>query len=83
MSIEEKRADKTLGSSLEASLKIKLNKKKLEIVKNIDLAELCITSLAQIEESDQEDIIVETAKAEGNKCSVCWKISNQPCERHG
>ena len=72
-----------MGSSLEASLKIKLNKKKLEIVKNIDLAELCITSLAQIEESDQEDIIVETEKAEGTKCSVCWKISNQPCERHG
>ncbi len=83
LSIEEKRADKTLGSSLEASLKIKLNKKKLEIVKNIDLAELCITSAAQIEEGDQEDIIVETEKAEGTKCSVCWKISNQPCERHG
>ena len=22
-------------------------------------------------------------KAKGNKCPVCWKISEKPCERHG
>ena len=25
---------------------------------------------------------VETKKALGNKCSVCWKIRKDPCERH-
>ena len=62
---------------------LRLNKKKLELVKNIDFAELCITSSAKIEETDQDDIIVETQKAEGNKCPTCWKISKDPCERHG
>ena len=27
--------------------------------------------------------LIETEKAEGNKCSVCWKISPKPCKRHG
>ena len=79
----EKRADKTIGSSLEASLKIKLNKKNLDVVKNMELAELCITSAAHIEESNQDEVLVVTEKAEGIKCSICWKISTQPCERHG
>jgi len=83
LSIEEKRAKKIIGSSLDASLLLRLNKKKLELVKNIDFAELCITSSAKIEETDQDDIIVETQKAEGNKCPTCWKISKDPCERHG
>jgi len=25
---------------------------------------------------------VETIKATGEKCPVCWKISRTPCERH-
>ena len=83
LSIEEKRSNKIIGSSLEASLKIRLNKKNLEIVKNIDLSELCIISEVNIEETKQNDILVETQKAKGNKCPVCWKISVQPCDRHG
>ena len=82
MSIEEKRASKVIGSSLEASLKIKINKKNLELVNKIDLSELCITSSVTIEEGDLEEIIVDTKKAEGNKCEVCWKISKEPCQRH-
>jgi isoleucyl-tRNA synthetase len=83
LSIEEKRAAKIIGSSLEALLKIKLNKENFELTKNIDLSELCITSSVQIEETEQNEVMVETEKAKGNKCSVCWKISLQPCERHG
>jgi len=26
---------------------------------------------------------VETSKAEGEKCPVCWKISKEKCKRHG
>ena len=83
LSIEEKRSAKIIGSSLEALLKIKLNEKKIEIVKDIDLSELCITSSAQVEKTEHNEVLVETEKAKGNKCSVCWKISLQPCERHG
>ena len=83
LSIEEKRSSKIIGSSLEALLKIKLNKENFEITKGIDLSELCITSSAQVEKTEKNEIFVETEKAKGNKCSVCWKISPQPCERHG
>ena len=82
ISIEEKRANKEIGSSLEAELNVKLNRKLQEVVKNIDLSELCITSKANITFDDKSEILVETKKASGNKCPVCWKISIEPCERH-
>ncbi len=82
ISIEEKRASKEIGSSLEAELKIKLNSKYKEIITNIDLSELCITSKTDISFDDQSDISVETKKALGDKCPVCWKISVEPCKRH-
>ena len=34
-------------------------------------------------ENDNEDILVNTLKAEGNKCPICWKINKDKCERHG
>jgi isoleucyl-tRNA synthetase len=82
ISIEEKRAVKEIGSSLEASLTIELDKKNLELIKGVDIAELCITSSAIIKESKDQSIQVKTKKAEGNKCPVCWKISQKPCVRH-
>ena len=83
LSIEEKRSEKIIGSSLEALLKIELNQENFEIVKNIDLSELCITSSVKVEKTEQNEILVKTEKAQGDKCPVCWKISLQPCERHG
>jgi isoleucyl-tRNA synthetase len=82
ISIEEKRSSKEIGSSLEASLVVHLNKKNLEIVRDIDLSELCITSSFKIKENKDDNIIVETEKAQGNKCPVCWKISKTKCKRH-
>ena len=82
ISIEAKRASKEIGSSLEASLIINLNKNLHEITKNIDFSELCITSSAVVERSNLDDVTVKTAKAEGNKCPVCWKINKEKCERH-
>jgi len=84
-SIELKRASKEIGSSLEASLTIQLNEKLIKLAKGIDFSELCITSGAKIEkisENDTKKIAVKTSKAEGQKCSVCWKINLKPCERH-
>ena len=82
ISIEEKRATKEIGSSLEAELQIKLNSKFKEIVGNLDLSELCITSKVEINFDDKNDVTVMTQKASGKKCPVCWKISPDPCERH-
>ena len=82
LSIEQKRASKDIGSSLEAALIVKLNDENQKPLKDIDLSELCITSSAKIENIDSNEIIVETIKATGEKCPVCWKISSTPCERH-
>ena len=83
ISIEEKRAEKIIGSSLEARIKIKLKNKFFEVAKDIDFAELCITSGAEVinDEKITDDVEVETFKAEGNKCSICWKIKQKKCER--
>jgi isoleucyl-tRNA synthetase len=80
--IEKKRSEKVIGSSLEADLIIKLDSKKLKIFKEVDFAELCITSSVILEESRNNEIEVEVSKAKGTKCPVCWKISVNSCPRH-
>jgi isoleucyl-tRNA synthetase len=80
--IEKKRSEKVIGSSLEADLIIKLDSKKIKIFKEVDFAELCITSSAILEESRNNEIEVEVSKATGTKCPVCWKISINSCPRH-
>ncbi len=84
ISIEEKRANKEIGSSLEANIDIKLKKKLYEMAQNLDFAEICITSKANIvlDDNIEEDIVVKTTKAVGKKCDVCWKISKEKCSRH-
>ena len=83
ISIEEKRGNKEIGSSLEAMLEIELDKKSKELVKDTDLSELCITSSVVIKKDNYDKIKVDTTKAVGEKCPICWKISKQPCMRHG
>ena len=82
ISIEEKRASKEIGSSLEANLKINLDKKLTDITQNIDFSELCITSGAEIFYKENIETDVQTIKAEGTKCPVCWKVSTKPCAKH-
>ena len=67
---------------MEASLIINLNKDLCKISNNIDFSELCITSSAIVKQSDKEEVMVKTNKAEGNKCPVCWKINKEKCARH-
>jgi isoleucyl-tRNA synthetase len=81
ISIEEKRASKEIGSSLEASLKINLDKKLNEISKDVDFSELCITSSAEVSYLENSETKVQTTKAEGSKCQVCWKITKDACSR--
>ena len=93
VAIEVKRTNKELGSSLEADLEIFLDKKYLDLVKNIDLSEFCITSKAKAQilngQKDLElfkleniqGIGVLVKKAVGNKCPRCWKILEESCNR--
>jgi len=82
ISIEEKRATKEIGSSLEADLKINLNKKLEKVISNIDFSELCITSKAEVSYNEDVETTAITSKAKGTKCPVCWKINEGPCPRH-
>ena len=53
ISIEEKRASKEIGSSLEADLKIQLSQKLKNLTENTDFSELCITSKAEVNYKDR------------------------------
>ena len=81
IAIEEKRSSKEIGSSLEADIKIFVNKKNYELLKNLDLAEYFITSKAEKILSEEVEIKIEVNKAKGNKCPRCWKILEQSCSR--
>ena len=91
--IEVKRSNKDIGSSLEADIEIYLGKEYLELVKDINLSEYFITSMARVKKmtdnakifklKDIPNIGVLVEKAKGEKCSRCWKILGNPCERCG
>jgi len=85
ISIESQRASKTIGSSLETDIEIKLKQNYYNIAKNNDFSEICITSSALVTQDNkmEEDIQVICKKAEGTKCPVCWKISKTNCKKHG
>ena len=82
ISIEEKRASKEIGSSLEANLKIQISQKLKNLTEKTDFSELCITSKAEIEYKDDIETTAITSKAKGTKCPVCWKINELSCPRH-
>ena len=64
----------------------------LEIVKEINLSEYCITSHATAQPSDENKenlfqienkpgIRVLVKKAQGKKCPRCWKITTKKCDK--
>ena len=89
--IEVKRSNKDIGSSLEADIEIYLGKEYLELVKDLNLPEYFITSKAIVKNmisdnkifklDDVSNVGVLVEKAKGEKCSRCWKILGNPCER--
>lgn len=84
--LEPKRADKTIGSSLEASPEIYLSPEWVQLTRadTVDWAEICITSQATVQTSvaptgaftlaDVPGVAVVFQKAEGQKCARCWKV---------
>ena len=82
IAIEEKRASKEIGSSLEAELQITTDSKNFEILEGIDLAEYFITSKAKkVKSSIKEELKIEVKKSTGIKCPRCWKILETKCKR--
>jgi isoleucyl-tRNA synthetase len=86
--LEIERAAKRIGSSLEAApiIYVELQGQQLEIIRELDLAELCITSDAQLivgpgpEQAfhlpDVKNVAVEPVLAKGTKCARSWRITN-------
>ena len=81
VAIEEKRANKELGSSLEAHIKIYTNKEQFDLLKDLDLAEYFITSKAEVFKVNGDEKKIVVSKAEGKKCPRCWKILQTKCIR--
>jgi len=81
VAIEEKRANKEIGSSLEAEVKLILKKDKFELLDKLDLSDYFIVSKAEKELSNNDEIKIEVKKAKGQKCERCWKILEKKCER--
>jgi isoleucyl-tRNA synthetase len=70
--LEPKRADKTIGSSLEAHPIVTLTSDHINALGGNDLADICIVSQVSVKQGD--DLGVEFQKADGNKCERCWKV---------
>ncbi len=83
IAIEEKRANKEIGSSLEAEVKVIANKENYDLLDGLDLAEYFITSKAEMikSENKKEELKIEVLKTNGNKCPRCWKILKNKCVR--
>ena len=77
--LEIERANKVIGSSLEAAPKVHVPKGSVEAaaLRGVDFAEVCITSAIDVIEGDGKDVAVTFAKAEGAKCARSWKISKE------
>ena len=91
--IEQKRNEKIIGSGLECSVHISLDNKYNTHLSDIDLAELFICSEVTIDNKEKKfqeiksegsidtlKVIVE--KAEGSKCTNCWKVLKNKCYRN-
>ena len=81
IAIEAKRSSKEIGSSLEAEVKLSVDKNKFDLLENLDLSEYLITSKAEKVLSEDKEMKIEVNKAKGNKCPRCWKILEQSCDR--
>lgn len=82
--LEPKRADKTIGSSLEAHPQIFVDADTAKLLNGIDMAEVAITSQVTLTTAsapagaftlgDVAGVGVVFELAKGNKCERCWKI---------
>ena len=77
---------------MEADVQIYLGEEYLKLVKNVNLSEYFITSNVNTKPMINDDklfkldevniVKVLVTKAKGKKCSRCWKILENSCERN-
>ncbi len=82
--LELARADKTIGSSLQAAPVVHMDADTAALVQSVDFADVCITSAITTQVgpvpdgafvlNDLPGIGVTTRLAEGGKCERCWKV---------
>jgi len=82
--LEIERAEKRIGSSLHAAPKVYVTAEYVAALSGVDLAEIAITSNAELIEGeapkgaftlpDVEGVGVVPEAAEGEKCERCWKV---------
>ena len=82
--LELERAEKRIGSSLQAAPHVHVAKEYIAAMKDLDLAEICITSGGELIEgepaatdfklADVPGVGVAPLLAEGTKCARCWQV---------
>ena len=82
--LELERAEKRIGSSLQAAPHVHVSKEYVAAMKDLDLAEICITSGGELLEgepaatdfklADVPGVGVAPVLAHGNKCARCWQV---------
>jgi isoleucyl-tRNA synthetase len=82
--LELERAQKRIGSSLQADVTVYAQPRHVALLEGLDLAEICITSSATLTTApapadtftlpDIAGIAVSVAAAPGEKCQRCWRI---------
>ena len=82
--LELERGAKRLRSSLQAAVELYVPERLLDLVRNVDLAELCITSAGTVRPGsvpadaftlpDVGDIGARISAASGDRCERCWRV---------
>ncbi len=79
--LEVKRQDKTIGTSLGASVKVRAGGETARLLESVrdDLPMLFIVSFAELETTgaDEGPVEVTVQKADGDKCPRCWRTVTQ------
>ena len=82
--LELERGGKRLGSSLQAAVDLFVPQQHADLLADIDLAELCITSAAKVRREpvpedaftlpDVPNVGARVSPALGNRCERCWRV---------
>jgi isoleucyl-tRNA synthetase len=82
--LELERGAKRLGSSLQAAVEVFVPERFVDLLRDVDLAELCITSAGTVRLGpvpdgafalpDVPEIGARVSPASGNRCERCWRV---------
>ena len=82
--LELERGAKRLGSSLQAAVELFVPERLVDLLRDVDLAELCITSAGTVRPGpvadgaftlpDVAEIAARVSAATGSRCERCWRV---------